>query len=147
MTDPKQMEEELAALRETIAALEIRVEELQNRRAEGFAVFESMAHLEALVAERTRELDRSKREVERVVEDRTRELRRKAEELTRANELLQELDRVKTNILQNVSHELKTPLVAVQGYAELLLRRLSDGATPARPEAPRQRSGNTWTLF
>lgn len=133
MTDPKQMEEELAALRETIAALEIRVEELQNRRAEGFAVFESMAHLEALVAERTRELDRSKREVERVVEDRTRELRRKAEELTRANELLQELDRVKTNILQNVSHELKTPLVAVQGYAELLLRRLSDGATPGAP--------------
>lgn len=136
MTGRRQMEEELAALQETIAALEFRVEELQNRRAEGFAVFESMAHLEALVAERTRELDRSKREVERIVRDRTRELRRKAEELARANERLQELDRVKTNILQNVSHELKTPLVAIHGYAELLLRRLSDVRSSGSPGSP-----------
>lgn len=127
-------EEELAALRETVAALEIRVEELQARRTEGFYAFESMAHLEAIVAERTRALEDARRSVERIVEERTRELRFKAEELARANHLLQELDQLKTNILQNVSHELKTPLVAIQGFAELMLRRQPGNLTPQQVE-------------
>lgn len=134
MTTPIDPAEELAALRETVAALEIRVEELQSRRTEGFYAFESMAHLEAIVAERTKALDEAKRNVERVVEERTRELRFKAEELARANQLLRELDQLKTNILQNVSHELKTPLVSIQGFTELFRKRHADNLLPQQVE-------------
>ncbi len=118
--------EELDALRRTVAVLKERVESLQNRRSDNFAVFESMAHMEALVAERTDELNRAKGEIEQVVAQRTAALTAKADELERANATLQEMDRMKTHLLQNVSHELKTPLVSIRGYAELLRYRYAD---------------------
>jgi signal transduction histidine kinase len=34
---------------------------------------------------------------------------------------LQELDRLRNQLVQNVSHELRTPLTLIQGYAELLI--------------------------
>lgn len=117
------LEQEIAALQKTIAVLKERVRDLQNRRQDSFAIFESMAHLQALVDERTEELARAKSEVEQKVTERTRELNQKAEELSRANQLLREMDRMKTHLLQNVSHELKTPLVSIRGYAELLRAR------------------------
>ncbi|MBI2303110.1 MAG: PAS domain-containing sensor histidine kinase [Armatimonadetes bacterium] len=56
------------------------------------------------------------------------ELRRRAEELERANLELAEADRVKTEFLATVSHELKTPLSLILGFAEMLV----DG-TPDEP--------------
>jgi signal transduction histidine kinase len=49
-------------------------------------------------------------------------------ELERQNERLRELDQVKDALLANVSHDLRTPLTAILGYAELMTRRggLSD---------------------
>ncbi len=44
----------------------------------------------------------------------------RAAALFRALEQLQELDRLKSEFIQNVSHELRTPLAIVLGYAELL---------------------------
>ncbi len=41
-------------------------------------------------------------------------------ELARALEQQQELDRLKSEFIQNVSHELRTPLAMILGYAELL---------------------------
>jgi signal transduction histidine kinase len=52
--------------------------------------------------------------IEGAVEERTRVL-------LEANERLQEADRRKDNFLANVSHELRSPLVTMIGYTELLL--------------------------
>jgi PAS domain S-box-containing protein len=48
------------------------------------------------------------------------EIRRQADELAAAVDRLQELDRLKSEFIQNVSHELRTPLALMQGYAEVL---------------------------
>ncbi len=51
-------------------------------------------------------------------------LDRRAEQvqlLSRANADLRELDRLKDEFLSNVTHELKTPLVTMRGYTEMLI--------------------------
>jgi signal transduction histidine kinase len=50
-----------------------------------------------------------------------RQVREHAEELTAALVRLQELDRLKSEFIQNVSHELRSPLALVRGYAEMLV--------------------------
>jgi signal transduction histidine kinase len=55
--------------------------------------------------------------------------------LSAANEELRELDRLKEEFTGNVTHELKTPLVTIKGYAELLL-----GGDLGALEEPQQRS-------
>jgi len=47
-------------------------------------------------------------------------IRRHADELAAALARLQELDRLKSEFIQNVSHELRQPLALIRGYAELL---------------------------
>ncbi len=49
-----------------------------------------------------------------------REARVSYEKLQKAYDDLQSLDRMKSEFLSNVSHELKTPLVSIRGYSELL---------------------------
>jgi len=51
------------------------------------------------------------------------DLRAKVADLEKLNEKLREADRLKDEFLGTISHELKTPLVTVRGYAEMLLRR------------------------
>lgn len=60
------------------------------------------------------------------------ELRRHVEELRGAHAKLQELDRLKAQFLANVTHELKTPLVAIGGWAEILKRGRQD-PSPVSP--------------
>lgn len=61
-------------------------------------------------------------------------LEEKLRELTRANERLSELDRLKLEVLRNVSHELATPLTPIMGYLQLLL----GGSLGALTEPQRQ---------
>lgn len=49
------------------------------------------------------------------------ELERHTEKLAAANEKLKGLDRLKAQFMENVTHELKTPLVAIRGYNESIL--------------------------
>jgi signal transduction histidine kinase len=48
------------------------------------------------------------------------EARHRAEELAMALAQLEELDRLKDELIQNVSHELRSPLALIRGYAEML---------------------------
>lgn len=52
---------------------------------------------------------------------------RKEEELVRENELLDRLNRMKSEWVSNISHELKTPLAVMSGYAQLSAKKLERG--------------------
>lgn len=67
--------------------------------------------LEAKVVRRTRELTSA-----------YRELRRRNRELEHANEDLKELDRLKSEFVSMVSHELRAPLTNINGCIELILQ-------------------------
>ncbi|QLA16522.1 HAMP domain-containing sensor histidine kinase [Desulfolutivibrio sulfoxidireducens] len=90
-------------------------------------------HLTTMVAGRKRaegKLAGLNRDLEKLVARRTRDLARKAAELETANRRLVELDRMKTVFLSTVSHEFKTPLTAVLGFARLMARRFHRDILP-----------------
>ena len=72
------------------------------------------------------EVYRLNTELQQRVDERTRELREKNEALAAANEQLQELDRLKSEFVSLVSHELRAPLTNVRGAIELM-----EGGCPA----------------
>ncbi len=51
-------------------------------------------------------------------------------DLRKVNMKLQEMDKLKTEVLSIVSHELKTPISAVLGFADLISRRFNDVIFP-----------------
>lgn len=52
--------------------------------------------------------------------------------LTRANERLREVDRLKMEVLRNVSHELSTPMTPLMGYVRLLVGEELGPLAPAQ---------------
>lgn len=54
------------------------------------------------------------------IKDLVEKLAHEVKRLARANADLQELDHLKDEFLGNVTHELKTPLVTIRGYAEMM---------------------------
>ncbi|MFV1956320.1 MAG: ATP-binding protein [bacterium] len=55
-----------------------------------------------------------------------RSLEIKADEVKGAYDRLQELDRIKSNFITNVSHEFRTPVTVLLGYLEILTGDLTD---------------------
>lgn len=72
--------------------------------------------------EHTMKLRKLSSDLELKVRERTRELDRKNSELEAANRTLKELDHKKTEFLNIVAHDLRTPLTSIISYADLLLR-------------------------
>jgi PAS domain S-box-containing protein len=48
------------------------------------------------------------------------------EKLEEQNKKLNEIDKLKSEFLQRISHELKTPLISIKGYSDLILNNYAD---------------------
>jgi signal transduction histidine kinase/ligand-binding sensor domain-containing protein len=69
---------------------------------------------------RLRQLAEQNRRLQKIVEDRTAELREKNLALTEANDTLNQLNSEKNEFMGIAAHDLKNPLGAIRGYAEML---------------------------
>ncbi|EFL50595.1 multi-sensor signal transduction histidine kinase [Solidesulfovibrio fructosivorans JJ]] len=69
-----------------------------------------------------RRLEILNRHLREAVKERTGRLAEKAAELEAANTRLTELDRLKSGFLATVSHDLRTPLTSIMGFAKLIAR-------------------------
>ena len=89
------------------------------------------------------ELARLNKRLEETVDERTRELADKAQQLLEANRRLIGLDQAKSAFLSSISHELRTPMTSVIGFAKLIRKDVlklldsSDGCGVDRPRIER----------
>jgi signal transduction histidine kinase len=127
------LEEALVAAEKTIAVLARRVERGGFSLA-GVTLFEAAARFEQLAGARTRELGEKTRQLEaanrelqnltsnldRIVDQRTRALARSEETLLRKNAELDRLNEMKSEFIGVAAHELRTPMTAILGYAQMM---------------------------
>ena len=121
------LEAELKAARRTIDVLIARTERraLEPSQAE---LFEVAARMEQQIERRTRELEEKRSELEavtsnldQIVRQRTRALAESEAQLLRKNAELERQSQLKAEFISIVAHELRTPLVSIVGYLDLLV--------------------------
>jgi signal transduction histidine kinase len=67
-------------------------------------------------------------------------------EIEAANEELQELDRLKSQFLAHVSHELRSPLTSIKGFAENMLEGMAGNTTEKQVQYLRRIQANSGRL-
>ena len=67
-----------------------------------------------------RELNATTTHLQVLVDEKTKQLSETNKDLTETNRKLLENEEARKNVLSNVSHDLRTPITAIRGYAELL---------------------------
>jgi signal transduction histidine kinase len=121
------LELELRAARRTIEVLIARTE---RRTAEPTQaeLFEVAARMEQQIERRTHELEEKRAELEtltanldQIVRHRTRALAESEAQLLRKNAELERQGQLKAEFISIVAHELRTPLVSIVGYLDLLV--------------------------
>ncbi len=124
--DPQEMDERSI---ETIQTMEIFANEvavvIDNQR-----LFEDAKKKSEELEELNRELQESKENLE----DAKKMLEASNRELERANAELREVDKLKAEFLQNVTHELRTPLAPIMVNSEVLLLKKIGDLTPVQEE-------------
>ncbi len=102
---------------ETLGTLEVVTKEPRNFGPEDQAILTAFADAAAVAIDHARLFQ---------------ETRSHVSELAEANRRLEDLDRLRQEYLRNVSHEFRTPLTVIRGYAEYL-----QGAEPPDPKSLR----------
>lgn len=109
-----------------------------DRNKLAFSEFDTMAILANQMIERRmqveKELEDLNRHLEETVEERTETLIRQTRELEIANQKLRDLDEMKSNFLNTVSHDLRTPMTSLLGFSKLIQRDFTRRFVPVAEE-------------
>ena len=121
------LEIELRAARRTIDVLIARTERRTTEPTQA-ELFEVAARMEQQIERRTHELEEKRAELEaltanldQIVRHRTRALAESEAQLLRKNAELERQSQLKAEFISIVAHELRTPLVSIVGYLDLLV--------------------------
>jgi len=109
--------------REKERAVDMAVEKDKAYRA-SLSVMEDLEAARGQLESRVKEIDDSRRATLHLLQDveKSREdAQQKAVEIAKLYDDLKAVDRMKTEFLSMISHELRTPMTPIKGYAELLL--------------------------
>ena len=63
------------------------------------------------------------------------EIKKHQRKIEQQNVQLKKLDRIKTDFLNTTSHELRTPMAAIKGYIQMLLKQTLGDVTPEQKDA------------
>ncbi len=99
-----------------------------------FTVFAEMASVAIENARLAERLDARSEDLEATVRRRTVEVARRNEELAQANARLADSAQFRTEFLSHMSHELRSPLTAILGFAEVLKDELYGPLNPRQKE-------------
>jgi PAS domain S-box-containing protein len=97
--------------------------DITKRKLMEDALREAHDKLEQRVEERTIELSIANQELQKEINERIKI----EQELIAAKEKAELSDKLKSNILANMQHEFRTPLIGIQGFSKILMEESSNG--------------------